>query len=395
VRRFGFERERALVEKPFSAPLRWQPYFAPTMELPPPPDTVVQGSIEVGEPSVTRQVEPIVNGIVCPSRIVAPATVEYATADGTVRGHAQGTFEVSEHGAHVFARGDLSETTGTLDLKIDETYPHVGLVGVYGASYPSGLRGSITPTVLYFASEEDAAAFVAADPEAPTPSVYAPFEGRWPVDHCSPSQMPVIGAEPMEMLGGSSFNELFAEAWQEALQSQPQAAIWNDGTASQISMELGEPNKICTSSVFNPTTTPIEASRGFQFEIEGALSTADGRVHTPVSWGLFAVTDSVTPAILSLEHSGQFVRAAEFEAAAGVAGANALGRPWLEASPSVNYVWGEQGLEPSGALAIYGVPSCDDVDEPCAYLEYTLQAVDCLYWPASAPPSYCLPPTAP
>jgi hypothetical protein len=99
------------------------------------------------------------------------------------------------------------QRTRTLDLEVDPSRPHRGQIEIVLDIRDDAMRGTVTPSVSYFAGEEQARDLAAWPAELQAPSVL-----RFPVDDCQMHELPLSADEPSALLGGRSPLDLLAEA---------------------------------------------------------------------------------------------------------------------------------------------------------------------------------------
>src|SRR5260370_18983508 len=148
-----------------------------------------------------------------------------STADGALALETGFTLQLRQDQLVWYLGGDvhLSGAHGSLDMKIDETRPHIGGLLINLLGFPSGLRGRIQPYLRYFLSDAEAARF---DPRSDVVLgvKYAPIFARFPADECDFDRVPVEPEGAQEWLEAKSFAHIFQAARDDATPTPPPAA---------------------------------------------------------------------------------------------------------------------------------------------------------------------------
>lgn len=146
--------------------------------------------------------------------------------------------------ARLYARGDLASARGTLDLDIDPSRPHRGLLEIELDIFDT-VRGELIPSVWYFDSEQQA-----RDWSLPRPDPHT-FILRFPVDDCESSALPLAPDEPSTLLGGRTPLDVLAEAKSKLANLGPYQGRWRDEALTEVSVDIEAiaPTTLCASGI--------------------------------------------------------------------------------------------------------------------------------------------------
>jgi hypothetical protein len=318
----------------------------------------------------------------CSDRIEADVTVDLRIGDGTLAATGHGSlFQTRAAPAvHLYARAELATAAGTPDLEIDPDRPHRGQIEVVLDIFDDAVRGTVTPSVSYFASEEQA-----RDPATWPAELRAPSVLHFPVDDCQMSELPLSADEPSALLGGRSPRDLLAEARSRLAGLGPQPARWMDETLTEVEIDFSalEPAALCAdpaslapgdgdvlpSGSSSPVTrlvgwagtTVRSADRGLDFTIADRVRKGD--------WTAFYVSPETGELLqLYLSRFEDAIDAAELQARLGLALQGAASAP-LQAKADLLYTFRQgSGVGVEGRLQVLELAG-------------TARLIECIGWP--------------
>ena len=379
---FDIERVRALVEREFSAPLRWAENAADFLQLAPPAamppsgfvtETSIHGVVRAASELAIAELDPALcdsAGVCsfssdyrgsCASYIAGirstlDLTLELQTADAAIECTTlSGRVWLSRGEAPVALDAgfgvDLALVRGTLRLGSGLPEPHSGSLLASISFWPTAVRGALTPVFLPIVP-----VYITGNGEArPIAPVwrYAPLGARWPGDVCDSSELPVDS----ETAEGRAALERWASEYPAAEARVSGAplfdATWFDvpGTSdshlARVGVELiGEPRSFCVNSLGEPNS-----------EVDVHVWSEDGTLDwtLPVRAELRRRPEQVPS--LRLFRAEQFASGASFWST-NLERVDLLGAPGAEVSLAVGY-----GLDESNfidlRLQVQAVPGCD------------------------------------
>jgi hypothetical protein len=363
---------RTRIAGTFQASLRWDrdDFYRPATADEPVPSgysqlSSIQGTVSLADPiyfqGVTVPGQPDTGN--CPSWVGFPAGLKLSSADGAFAIETGFTLQLRQEKLvwDLFGDVDLSQVRGSLDMKIDETRPHIGGLQMVLFAFPSGLRGRIRPYLYYF---KDAAAAARFDPRSDVIEgvEYAPVFTRFPADECDFDRIPVDPEAPQAWLDGKSFAQTFAAARDGTQPTTPTPARWREGVSTDVSIDIGEPQPgpVCMGVV--------QSMVDFKFATAGRVVSTDGRVAVSLGSGELAVeTGTQRPVTFGLRSELRDIPADQFSSIAGIHGVDPGGRTTLTATSEADFFQEGVGL-PTGLVEVWGP-----------------EQIDCLIWPLNGP----------
>lgn len=222
--------------------------------------------------------------------VFAPVRVDVRVGDGMFNFSANGFIEIVTNGisADLFAAADLASASGNLDLgiDIDDSTLHIGYVEIRGRVYSDQFRGSVTPGIIYFNSQEQMEEWLSLDSWMAYPRRNAPFSFVFPDDTCKDGKLPVESDESLEFLQGKTPNEMLSEARTLVENALVQEARWHNGETTTVTVNsdgiIDATLCVDTNYVINPS----DDRSNIMIIIEGwpgaQLKSGDGLIDIPL-----------------------------------------------------------------------------------------------------------------
>jgi hypothetical protein len=363
---FGLDAVLDEASIPFEVPLRWE------------------GGEHEGKSQLSGQVTlgiPIyyVSGVgddepSCFDKVLVPATVELATADGGIEATLEGQIEL-QRGAFSWelrAAADLAVVAGNRDLETDKTRPQEGELRIVMRGFEGERRGYLQPVVAYL-DEEGGSAVALGGWDA---FAISPWHGLFPTDECGSRGFPLAVDEPRDFLGDRSPGETM-EAALASLQPEAWPACYRDGACTELSVSTAETSQTEASP---PEVCVSGAAQVSWANVGGLLlATSDKRVNLALNEFSFTATvGSGEPLSLSFERDfepqsptelegsmgfagiGEFE--AKFESEMGFGGIGHIQDPLLRGYVQGDIVWEEGTPRSSGSISVIEASSYAQVE---------------------------------
>lgn len=240
---------------------------------------------ELGDFAFLKSDEATEGSIFCDS-VRAPVRVHIEVGDGLLSLDAVGSVWKGEGEleTHLYARADLARATGSYQLALDESRPHIAGAEMALSIFPGHVRGDVIPFVQYFDDEAEAQAYLAGDPTA-YGDLHAQTSFRMPLDACDQHAFPVPMHDDNELLGDRSPATLIEEATGRMTGLLTPSAVWDDDSETAVAIEF-DPTRaevacVAVETFGSPSMT--EAAVVVRTAMDGHLQSADGRVDLPLS----------------------------------------------------------------------------------------------------------------
>ena len=261
-----------------------------------PSDIAIDLAFQVGPLSyykATRDLEQ------CDDTVRADVHVRARVGDDLLRFEGNGVLWKGRHdvSAIFHADADFSTIAGTFAPEVDESRVHARAIELSMYVAPGQLRGSLVPSVIYFANEAQRQRRLGGQRSA-----YR--EQRWwagwafpAADGCGDSALPFAHDEPIQQLHGKSADEVRAQVAVLLAEAGTVDAVWRDDQETRLAVELGEASQgtACLQSArWTVDYTAPRSALALLIPVAARLRTADARIDMPLDQLLVSIDGNET-----------------------------------------------------------------------------------------------------
>jgi hypothetical protein len=295
------------VEKTFELPFEWERSWGSStgyeLETALRLQASVTGLSQLSRSAVDGADPTACANISCGDTLGMAVHVELVTQDGALHGSADldGALALDRGSVVATSETPIENFRGSLDLGVDETRSHAGVIDISALFSPSGLQGTLQPIVRYL-DPVDLMTFA--------PTLAEPIYGQWPVPSCG-SGLPVDLDVAVPAGRGATLIGQFRDFAQQFKAQFPLPAIWISGTGTRLTVSIeAEPTFACSSG---PTK--------FSVLVPLHLETEDGRLDT-LQMATFAMEVRYTVPSWSFSSDSRPLDVAALQQSSGLADVN-------------------------------------------------------------------------
>jgi hypothetical protein len=256
----------AWVENTFESPFEWQRSWGSSSGYEPETALRLQAKVtslsQLSRSPVEGADPTACANISCGDTLGMGVHVDLVTQDGALHGSADldGVLALDQSSVVATSETPIENFRGSLDLGVDETRSHSGVLDITALFSPSGLQGTVQPIVRYFGP---------VDLMTLAPTLVEPLYGQWPVPSCG-AGLPVDINAAVPTGRGATLISQFRDFAQQFKSQFPLPAIWISGTGTRLTVSIeGDPTFACSS-----------AATKFSVLVPLHLQTEDGRLDT-------------------------------------------------------------------------------------------------------------------
>ena len=298
----------------------------------------------------------------CRDRVLIPATVNVATADGGLKAILHGAVELRRGDLiwHLRAHADLASTNGNLPLELDETRAHRGQLSLALSGFPDTRRGSFNADLSYFPAGVSEVGTMGDSTQTPGLEQVRLELGRFPADDCSIIDFPLDLEIAHPWLGGMSAHTIHSRL-RAALPAITNAR-WLDGSTTELSLALDDlvDQRVCLGAAFGD---PI-----LRFASVTRLRSADARVDSTLpSHESRLLGTSGEPQTWTASNTIDSLPGATPAAGVNLNAGSVAGHDSLRVLFELQYQWHDNTLAGGGIVDIAD--------------ELSNQRLDCVAWP--------------
>jgi hypothetical protein len=255
-----------------------------------PSDVTIEVIFQLGELSYHKATKNLEQ---CEDTVRAPMRVQVRAGDGLLRFEGDGVLwkRRSDVSAVFSAEANLSTVAGSFAPGVDESRVHAFAIELSMYVAPNQLRGSMVPSVIYFADEAQRQRRLEGHR-------WAYREQRWwagwafPTDACDKYALPFEHDEPIVQLHGKSADDMRARAAALIAAAGPVDGVWRDDRETQLAVELGNAieGTVCLQSLrFTGDWTAPRSALALRIPVAARLRSADARIDMPLDRLLLSV----------------------------------------------------------------------------------------------------------
>jgi hypothetical protein len=353
-RELGVDETMTTLAEPFSASLRFQ------LEDEARPDTTVTATATFGTPEYLQIGVEATDA--CRDSVRVPVELSVAASDGAFAAVATGILQMrrGDLSWRLLAKADLAQTTGNLELELDESRPHLGELSLDLKGFPTGPRGNVSVRI-YYPGDGAPLDRIPIEDESPGSEFVHVDVARFPADHCGSNSFPLDNDEHHDWLGGSTPRELYDAA--RASFPTIATARWRAGNTTDLSVALDElpaSSEACLAASFGDAYLTFDSS--------AQLQTEDGRVEAEVIGSHLALDGSSGIAkTLYLSRTLHSLTASQVESKAGIEGLAVGSSDLLTVAFDLEYAWQDGVVAGGGIIEV--------IDDRSG------ERVECVAWP--------------
>jgi hypothetical protein len=221
----------------------------------------------------------------CSDEVRAAAHVRGRVGNDLLLFEADGVLQKRENRASAwfYASSDLAMATGSYEPDLDRSRIHAGSIEISVFVAPGELRGDINSAVYYFDDEAQVRRRQEGDWFAFTESQNL-FQLGFPGDECEDHELPFAHNLGIQLLRGQSPDQLREHAASRIAESAQVDAVWQDGRATQLTIELGEPIEGTVCLVHGRPFSQMNLNSDWvvRIPILGRLRSGDARLDVPL-----------------------------------------------------------------------------------------------------------------